>query len=88
MPHVRTVHIGGIDVNRESVCTVVKGSRLDLMKDLNNWLFDYFYAHNFPIRQLPPLDDWTRSTEDPTYYSLAFPDVEWHIWFRTEPVEF
>jgi hypothetical protein len=88
MPLVRAVHVGGIDRNRECVCTVVKGSRLGLVRELNNWLFDYFYAHGLPIQELPPLDDWNKSTEDSSYYYLAFPDIEWHVWLRTESIEF
>lgn len=89
MPQVRTVHLGGIDRNRESVCTVVKGNRAGLVKELNNWLFDYFYAQGQPIQQLPPLDDWSKSTEDSTYYYVSsFPAMEWHIWIKSEICEF
>lgn len=88
MSQVRVIHLGGIDLHRESVCTVVRSNKVQLFKELNNWLFDYLYVNGRPIVQLPPLDDWSRSTEDGSYYYLAFPDLEWNIWIRSEPIEF
>jgi len=85
---VKTVHIGGISLMKEDMFTVVRAKRHLTISELNNWLFDYLYAHEYPIKQLPPLDDWTRSSEDATYWHIKFPDPEWTIWIRSESVEF
>lgn len=88
MPQLRSVHVGGIDLTNERVYIAVKGTRQELMYELNCWLFDYFYAHGMEIKQLPPLDDWHHSIEDQTFYSTNFPDPIWNIWIRAEPIEF
>lgn len=85
---LKTVHIGSILLGRETMCTVIRGTRHEVLYELNGWFFDYFHAHQYPIRQLPPLDDWERSNEDLSYWSIAFPDVEWRVWIRSELIGF
>ena len=88
MSRMLSVHIGGIDLGRDRLFDVVKTKRSDVLYELNNWLFDYRYANQLPIIQLPALDDWTHSHEDGSYWSIAFPDSEWNIWMRSELLEF
>ena len=85
---IKTVHRGGIRQNGAIVQTFVTASRQKLVYELNSWFFDYFYANKHDIKQLPPLDDWLRSTEDGSYWSLAFPDDMWEVWIRHELMEF
>lgn len=54
------IHVGNIEQDRERLQTFAKSSRIKLMYSINTWLFDFFRDLNLPIRQLPPLDDWTR----------------------------
>jgi hypothetical protein len=88
MPVVKTVHHGGIEHNGKLAKVFAKSSRPELVKELNSWFFDYFYANKEKVRQLPPLDDWTHSTEDATYWYIGFPEGEWKVWISWEPVEF
>lgn len=85
---VKTVYVGGVNLMKENMVTVFKSKRHIAISELNNWLFDYQYAHQYPIKQLPPLDDWNRSTEDSTYWYINFPNTEWTVWIRSESVEF
>jgi len=87
MSQLRTAHLGGITLYKESVCIAMKSSKNQLFKELNNWFFDYMYANGLPIIQLPPLDDWHQSQEDISYYHLVFPDIEWYVWIRSELLE-
>lgn len=54
------VHLGSVDLNTERLFTVIKTTRPKVIYELNIWLFDYLRDHNLKIKQLPPLDDWTR----------------------------
>lgn len=85
---LKTLHTGGITVGRETVCIVHKSKLHEVMHELNGQLFDYCYSNQLPIRQLPVLDDFTRSQEDPSYWSCAFPDLGMLVWLRTELIEF
>lgn len=82
------LHIGGVDNGRERLFTAYKGSRSEVLYDLNNWLFDFFYIHKLTIEQLPPLDDWTHSTEDESYWAVAFQADMFQVWVRTELIEY
>ena len=88
MALVKTLHHGGIRKDGKIVETFVKSRRQTLMYDINTWFFDYFYANELDIQQLPPLDDWTRSVEDGTCWSIKFPDTTWEVWIRHEIMEF
>ena len=88
MPLVKTVHVGGVNLGKENMITVFHAKRHDTIYDLNNWLFDFQYANGYVIKQLQPLDDWTRSEEDSTMWFCHLPDSEWTIWVRSEVVEF
>lgn len=88
MPLLKTVHVGSIQLGSETLCTLVSSDRQKLIYALNDWLFDYQYANRMEIKQLPPLDDWKHSTEDNTYWSVEFPNPEWAIAVRAEPIEF
>lgn len=85
---MKTIHHGGIRQNGVIVNTFTAATRQKLIYELNSWFFDYFYAHKLDIKQLPPLDDWIRSTEDVSYWSLTFPDTTWEVWIRHELMEF
>lgn len=88
MSLVKTIHVGGVNLGKENLITVFKSKRHDVIYELNNWLLDYNIAHSFPIKQLPALDDWNRSEEDPSFWSCNLPDAEWTIWIRSEILEF
>jgi hypothetical protein len=88
MPLLKTVHVGAIQLGHETMCTIVRSDRQKLIYALNDWMFDYQYANRMEIKQLPPLDDWCHSTEDVTYWSVAFPNPEWSVTVRAEPIEF
>jgi hypothetical protein len=88
MLKVRPVYLGVIQLDRESLYTTIQSTFHDTMGDLNSWFFDYLYANSKPIKQLPPLDDWVRSADDATIWTIAFPDPEWYVWVRTDYIEF
>ena len=88
MPLLKRVHIGQIKFNSEIRKVVVRGKQNHVMREINDWMFDHLYATGKPIQQLPPLDDWSRSTEDPSVWYLAFPDADWLITIQQELVEF
>jgi hypothetical protein len=52
------VHIGNIELDGKTEFLITKGSRKEVLYELNNWIFDYFKLNNQKILQLPPLDDW------------------------------
>jgi hypothetical protein len=88
MTRLLALHVGGIDTGRERLYTSFKGTRAEILYDLNNWLFDYLYAHQLPIVQLPPLDDWIHSTEDVSFWSFNFPTGDLSVWLRSELIDF
>lgn len=88
MPLLKTVHIGSIQLGVETLYTVVKPDRQKCIYCLNDWLFDYQYVNQLEIHQLPPLDDWIHSLEDVSCWSIQFPNQEWQITVRAEPIEF
>lgn len=85
---IKTIHLAGIKQHNIIIKTFTAASRQKLIYELNTWFFDYFYANQYPIKQLPPIDDWKRSTEDATYWSIKFPDDNWEVWIRHELMEF
>lgn len=85
---MKTIHHGGIRQDGVIVQTFSAPSRQKLIYELNSWFFDYFYANKQDIEQLPPLDDWHRSIEDVSYWSLSFPNNTWEVWIRHELMEF
>lgn len=88
MPRMHTVHMGVISHNGTALKTCAKPNRHELLFELNNWFFDYFYANQLPIRSIPPLDDWTRSTEHMNIWTVHFPTPEWTIQIESEPMVF
>jgi hypothetical protein len=88
MALVKVLHQGGISRNGHIIKTFTKPSRQKLIYELNTWFFDYFYAGDLDVQQLPPLDDWTRAVEDPLYWSIQFPDDTWSVWITQEVIEF
>ena len=88
MPLIKTVHLGGVNLGKENLLTTFASTRHKVLYELNNFLFDYNHAHDFPIIQIPPLDDWKRSEEDHTCWFVNLPDAEWRIWVRSEIIEF
>jgi hypothetical protein len=87
MTVVKSVHVGAIIHNAKTIKTFVESSKTKLLYDINCWFFDYFRAHNSLIHQLPPLDDWTRSKDDPSYWYLTI-DNKWAVWTRSDIIEF
>jgi hypothetical protein len=85
---MKRLYIGGIDIGRERAADSFKGSRKELLYELNCALFDYLYANSMVIKQLPPLDDWTNSCEDSSFWGYTFPETNIHVWIRAELVEF
>ena len=89
MPLLKYVHIGTITVEKDTVSIVVRASRHLVMYELNNWVFDFSYTNNLPqYLTLPPLDDWTHSTEDASYWHFELPDHAIRVTVRTELLEF
>lgn len=88
MPLLKTLHHGGIRRDGHLIHVFTESSRQKLIYAINNWFLDYFYANQIDILQLPPLDDWQRSTEDGTYWSVKFPDETWDVFVRSELIEF
>jgi hypothetical protein len=86
MPRVHYVHIGCINHDNKTLKIINREKRHELIYDLNNWFFDYFYANQQVIRSLPPLDDWTRSHENPSMWSIEFPFPDWVVQIWTEPL--
>lgn len=84
----KTVHIGQISRHDKSECMVLRASRHEVLHNLNNWFFDYFYANKLPIEQLPPLDDWDRSEEDTSMWYTEFPEEGWLVTMRSECITF
>ena len=84
----KIIHLGGLDFEGRTVYTSVKPSRTDIIKDLNNWLFDYYHSRKEDVLFLPELDDWTHSEEDDSMWYIHFPTDSHFIWIRHEPVEF
>lgn len=87
MALVKSVHVGAIVHDARTIKTVVQSSKTKLLYDINCWFFDYFRSHDAPVHQLPALDDWTRSKDDPSYWYLAL-DNGWAVWIRSDIVEF
>lgn len=79
MKPARAIHTGCIVHNSVTLCIINKESRKELLYELNNWFFDYFYANQHNIRSLPPLDDWIRSAENPRLWTVQFPNQEWSV---------
>lgn len=88
MALIRTIHHGIIKRSDTIITTFTASSRQKLVYELNTWFFDFFYASNFDIQQLPPLDDWTHSSENMSCWSIEFPDTSWEVSIRHEIMEF
>jgi len=71
------IHTGFITHNSSIVHCVSRPNRSKLLHELNWWLFDYHYARDLPFVRIPPLDDWTRSDENPSVWTVKFPTDEW-----------
>jgi hypothetical protein len=87
MTLVKSVHIGAVVHNDCTLKTFMQSSKIKLLYEINIWFFDYFRANKLPVYQLPPLDDWTRSHDDPSYWHIDLYN-NWSIWIRTDTVEF
>ena len=61
-------------------------TRNDILHELNWWLFDYFYAQGTPFIRIPPLDDWTRSSEHHNHWFVHFPDTDWLLTIMEDPL--
>lgn len=88
MTTLKTVHLGAVVLGRETVFALCRPTLHKTIAELNNWLFDYLYANQLPIHQLPPLDDWTHAIEDDTLWFIHFPDDEWLVTVKSELLEF
>lgn len=88
MPVLKTVHMGAISLDKESMFSVIRPTRHTIIYELNSWFFDYFYANKLDILSLPPLDDWIHSPEDLSLWYINFPDDHWIITIRHEMLEF
>ena len=88
MPIIKTVNVGGILNADGTTVTFVSPTRNELITELNIWFHEYFRGLNQSVEPLPPLDDWEHSHEDDTHWSVKFPDEEWLVWTRYEPISF
>lgn len=88
MKVTKTVHTGGIDHHNKTAKVFVFESRKIMISELNSWLFDNIFRSEKQLKQLPPLDDWKRSQDDPNFWYINFPTDEWVVWFRLETVDF
>ena len=82
-----TILVAGINHNDKTLEVVVSYNENQLFMEVNNWLFDYCYANHLSIIQAPPLDDWTHSPENSSYWSYTFPNTEWSLWIQTKILE-
>jgi hypothetical protein len=87
MALVKSIHVGVIVHDARTIKTFVQSSKTKLLYDINCWFFDYFRSRDTAIHQLPPLDDWTCSKDDASYWYLALDDG-WAVWIRSDIVEF
>lgn len=86
---IKTVHVGGISHNDRTIHTINKSTKRKLLQSINDWLFDYSRSTSIStIYQLPPLDDWSHSNEDSTFWYINYPTGEWLIWIKSELMEF
>jgi len=88
MPLIKTLHHGGIRHDGHLVHVFTESSRQKLIYAINNWFLDYSCAKQIDVVQLPPLDDWQRSTEDATFWTVTFPEDGWEVFVRSEVIEF
>ena len=87
MSLIKTIYVGAIIHNAKTVKTFVQSSKTKLLYDINCWFFDHYRSNDAPVYQLPPLDDWTLSKEDSSYWYIALED-DWAVWIRSDIVEF
>jgi hypothetical protein len=85
---MKTLHVGSILIDKETVCLTLKGKRQECLSELNNWLFDFCHANSKTMVQLPPLDDWDRSEEDPSWWSFSFADILCKVSLKVEYINF
>ena len=85
---LKTVYTGGINHVDGTAVVFVAPTLDDFVSDINMWFFEYFHAANKEIVVLPPLDDWQRSDEDITHWSIVFPYDGWTVWVRREDMSF
>jgi hypothetical protein len=88
MTTLKIVHVGNVILGRETVFTLCRPSLHKTIAELNDWLFDYLYVNQLPVRQLPPLDDWEHAMEDNRLWFIHFPNDEWLITIKSELLEF
>ena len=67
------------------VATIANVSRTTVLYELNLWFLHYFSARLIPIRQLPPLDNWTMDKEQYDAWSVHFPDSTWTVTLTVRP---
>ena len=87
MIQLKTIHIGGIVDSSGHIETFVAPTRPKLIHSMNEWFFDFFWQTQQDIKPLPPLDDWSRSKSDTTFWSVNFPEPEWSVWMRFESIQ-
>lgn len=84
----KQIHVGTILCAKRLEYMSIRASKHDVLKELNDWMFDYLHVNKYPIKQLPPLDDWIRSDEDMSLWSIEFPHAPWLITIRHENIVF
>ena len=82
---MKTIHIGGIVQSTGTVETFVAATRPRLIHNMNEWFSKFFVVGDQNLMLLPPLDDWSHSKIDETFWSVNFPNEEWSVWMRAEP---
>lgn len=88
MPLLKSLYIGEIKIQKETVCLTHKGTRHACISDLNSWLFDFTHNAGRQILQLPPLDDWSISEDDSSLWFYIFPDIGTTVSVRMELVDY
>lgn len=89
MPITKLIHTGTILIGKETTFIVNRGTRHHCFAELNNWLFDYCYAHGQPIVQLPPLDDWVASDETVLMWEYVPSELKnLRVQLKSELIEF
>jgi len=76
---IRFMHYGEITHNDKRVATAVAPTKQRVIYELNSWFFDYFYANDLTVQQLPAIDDWSRSDEDVRCEYVTFPAEGWLV---------
>jgi hypothetical protein len=85
---MQTVYIGHVLQKGMLLHSVEEGRNVRCVAGLNQFLLDFCLVNARKIIQLPPLDDWTRSAENPSYWSVTLTELNLTISLHSTLVNF